>query len=317
MRKPRVSICIPTYRQVDYLRETLRSVQEQDFVDYELIISDDTPDDTVQQLVASFCFDDRLRYYRNTVALGSPENWNAAVRYAQGDYIKIMHHDDSFSHPGALGIFVRLLDEQPEADFAFSASSAESSTGGKSTYNCPSMAQVNDIIKTPEKLFLINIIGAPSATIYRNKLCIEYDCNLQWLVDVDFYIRVLLRNSYIAYTSECLIATTTNASHQVTEICKNNAAIELFENLYLYQKIALKIYGDPSCKYLWFRLFEKYQVYSQADINRHGIKVISSANILQPFFENYRHVWLKRTPYRVYARLPDSIKRIIRFLSIR
>ena len=117
MRIPRVSICIPTYRQVDYLQETLRSVQVQDFEDYELIISDDSPDDTVQQLVASFGFDDRLRYYRNPVALGSPENWNAAVRYAQGDYIKIMHHDDRFTDPKALSAFVRLLDEQPDADF--------------------------------------------------------------------------------------------------------------------------------------------------------------------------------------------------------
>jgi len=317
LRIPRVSICIPTYRQVDYLQETLRSVQVQDFEDYELIISDDSPDDTVQQLVASFGFDDRLRYYRNPVALGSPENWNAAVRYAQGDYIKIMHHDDRFTDPKALSAFVRLLDEQPDADFAFSASSAESSTGEKNTYNSPGQAQVKEIIKNPEKLFLRNIIGAPSATIYRNNLSIGYDSNLQWLVDVDFYIRVFLRNSTIAYTSECLIATTTNASHQITRICKNNTAIEMYEHLYLYQKLAFKIAGDTSYESLWFRLFEKYRIYSQTDLNKHGIKEPSTANILQPFFNKYRHVWLQRTPYRVYARLPDTIKGIIRFLSNR
>ena len=95
MRTPHVSICIPAYQQVDYLRETLRSVQTQNYEDYELIISDDTQDDSVQQLVATFDFNDRLRYYRNPVALGSPENWNAAVAYAKGTYIKILqyHHE--------------------------------------------------------------------------------------------------------------------------------------------------------------------------------------------------------------------------------
>jgi glycosyltransferase involved in cell wall biosynthesis len=146
LRLPRVSICIPTYCQLDYLRETLRSVQAQDFDDYELIISDDTPDETVQQLVASFGFDNRLHYHRNPVPLGSPENWNAAVRRAKGAYIKLLHHDDRFSHSRALGIFVRLLDEHPEADFAFSASSAVNIIHGHSHDHCPGKEQVAQLI---------------------------------------------------------------------------------------------------------------------------------------------------------------------------
>lgn len=313
MRLPRVSICIPTYRQVDYLRETLRSVQAQDFGDYELIISDDTPDESVQQLVASFGFDDRLQYYRNPVALGSPENWNAAVRYAQGRYIKMLHHDDRFSHPHALGMFVRLLDEHPEADFAFSASSAINIAHGHSHDHCPSRVQVAQLFTAPEKLFLNNLIGAPSATIYRNGLGIEYDRTLKWLVDVDFYIRALRRNPHIIYTSEILIATATDAGHQITEQCKNNAAIDLFEHLYLYQKIAPQLNVDLNVQHAWFRLFEKYQIYSQADLKRHGIELFDLEKLLQPFFEAYRQAQLKRMPYRWYARLPVSLKRIIKF----
>ena len=313
LRIPRVSICIPTYRQVDYLRETLRSVQAQDFEDYELIISDDTPDDTVQQLLASFGFDDRLRYYHNPVALGSPENWNAVVRYAQGVYIKILHHDDRFSHSQALSLFVRLLDEHPEADFAFSASSAENIMHGSIENHRPSKDQVAQLAAEPEKLFLKNIIGAPSATIYRNGLGIEYDRALQWLVDVDFYIRVLQHNSALIYTQEILIATATNASHQITERCKNNVSIEMFEYIYIYQKIAQKISENIGVQYVWFRLFEKYQIYSQADLQQQGDRFFIGEKILQSFFESYRQVRLKRTPYRIYARLPETLKSIIRF----
>lgn len=308
-----MSICIPTYRQIDFLRETLRSVKTQDFEDYELIITDDTPGDSVAQLVASFGFDERLHYHRNPVSLGSPENWNEAVRRAKGDYVKLLHHDDRFSHSGALSVFVRLLDESPKANFAFSASSAKSITHNKNYDHCPSKEQVAKLIEAPEKLFLYNIIGAPSATIYRNKLGIEYDGNLQWLVDIDFYVRILSSNSRFVYTPEVLIETTTDAAHQITETYKNNAALDIFEHLYLYKKIAPKISADLDIQCLWFRLFEKYQIYSLADLEHYGTELPSLGEILLPFFMAYRQKHLKRTPFRVYARLPEPLKRIIRF----
>ena len=57
---PRLSICIPTYCQTEFLRATLLSVHAQDFSDYELIISDDSPGDSVAELVALFDFGGRL-----------------------------------------------------------------------------------------------------------------------------------------------------------------------------------------------------------------------------------------------------------------
>ncbi len=312
MRIPRVSICIPTYRQVDYLRETLRSVQEQDFVDYELIISDDTPDDTVQQLVASFGFDDRLRYYRNTVALGSPENWNAAVRYAQGAYIKILHHDDRLACPGSLSAFVGLLDEHPEADFAFGSSMIENVANGKRRIHRPTQAQIKELLLNPEELFFGNIIGAPSATIYRNGLGIKYDSRMKWLVDIDFYFRMLLQNKNFAFSPEVLIMTPTNAVHQVTEICKNNALVEINEYMLLYQKMGLNLQSDPDTRYVWFRLFEKYSVFSLKDLDHLCVDMGEEKVFFADFLVAYRNVWLQRFPYRIYTYLPESYKRLVR-----
>jgi glycosyltransferase involved in cell wall biosynthesis len=312
LTSPIVSICIPTYRQVDYLRETLLSIQEQDFDDYELIISDDTTDDTVKQLVSSFGFDDRLRYYHNPTALGSPENWNAAVRHAEGKYIKLLHHDDRFATPWALRHFVRLLDENAEADFAFSASSAFNISRGHSRDHSPKEEQIAHFLVIPEKLLLNNLIGAPSATIYKNGLELEYDCALKWLVDIDFYIRILRKNSSFVYSPVVLIATATNASHQVTELCKNNAAVEISEYMYLYEKLSLKPHDHSWVADVWFRLFEKYRVYSEADLRRNGIRVDNEQGLLQPFFDDYQRKFLIRTPQRIYAHLPESLKNVTR-----
>jgi glycosyltransferase involved in cell wall biosynthesis len=266
----------------------------------------------VQQLVASFGFDDRLRYYHNPVALGSPENWNAAVRYAQGAYIKILHHDDRLACPGSLSAFVGLLDEHPEADFAFGSSMIENVANGKRRIHRPTQAQIKELLLNPEELFFGNIIGAPSATIYRNGLGIKYDSRMKWLVDIDFYFRMLLQNKNFAFSPEVLIMTPTNAVHQVTEICKNNALVEINEYMLLYQKMGLNLQSDPDTRYVWFRLFEKYRIFSQKDLDDLGVKACEDQDVLARFFDAYRREWVPRLPYRVYAQLPEYLKSVIR-----
>ena len=51
MNNPKVSICIPTYNQVIYLKRTIDSVFEQTYTDYEIIITDDSPTDVVFDVV--------------------------------------------------------------------------------------------------------------------------------------------------------------------------------------------------------------------------------------------------------------------------
>ena len=89
---PGVSLCIPTYNQVDSLRKVLDSIAAQDFGDYEIIITDDSPGDSISQLLREYSFKGEVRYFKNSVRKGSPENWNQAIHHASGDYIKVLHH---------------------------------------------------------------------------------------------------------------------------------------------------------------------------------------------------------------------------------
>lgn len=313
---PHVSICVPAYCQVDFLRETLISIEAQDFDDYELIISDDSPNDTVEKLINTFQFPGKLTYYRNSVALGSPENWNEAIRRAKGKYIKILHHDDKLAHSGALRSFVRMLDENPSANFAFCATRIEDVIRNKNHIHRLTAVQLMMISKIPEKLFLGNLIGAPSATIYKNGLGIEYDKNMKWLVDIDFYIRILNRNHTFAYSDEVLIITPTNATHQVTEICKSSANIEISEHIMLFEKIQPTIIDNFDYRHAWFRLFEKYKIFSPKDLLKLNIEASTTKDFLTQFFIDYKNEKLKRIHYRVYDRLPKKLKNIIRSIRI-
>ena len=62
--KPKVSICIPVYKQVECLHRALNSIRDQTFQDYEIIVTDDTPDDSIKNMMENFNFGNRLKYFK-------------------------------------------------------------------------------------------------------------------------------------------------------------------------------------------------------------------------------------------------------------
>lgn len=296
----KVSICIPAYRQVEYLRETLQSILAQDFQDYEVIVTDDSPDDSVHDLLAEFSFGDRLRYIRNLPALGSPENWNAALRLAQGEFVKIMHHDDHFVRPDALRMFVQLLDQNSDVDFAFCATMVNHVDIGMQRVHCATERQLADLAEDPASLFVGNCIGAPSATICRRSADLDYDRRMKWLVDIDYYYRVLMCNGRFAFTSEALVATPTNAAHQVTEICREDGEIELGEAMLMFEKFTPQQRENPLVKQGWMILFRRFRLRKLDDFARYGLPVPQE----DAGKDGYFTVLLKR-PYTIWHLLMD------------
>lgn len=309
MRRPSVSICIPTYCQTNYLAKTLASIKEQLYDDYELIISDDSPDNSVFDLVSTFNFGDRLRYHKNKIKLGSPKNWNEAVRHAKGAYIKLMHHDDRFSNPNALGEFVELLDNRDGSDFGFSASIAEDAVTFRRTFNQPTFSKLRRIANNPELLFFGNIIGAPSATIYRNGSGNIFDARFKWLVDVDFYFRNIYKNKNFSYTKNSLVITTSNANHQVTSICKDNLSVEIIERLVLYKDIkSLRGESLSNLHEAWFKIFEKYKIYNRNHIKHIEIADDSLELLLCELIAEYQKKWTSRLPNRLFTVCKEKMR---------
>src|SRR5436853_3312684 len=118
---PEVSICIPAYSEPECFGRALASVLEQDFTDFEVIVTDDSPTDAIADVLRTMG-DDRIRYTRNVRRLGVPANWNRAADLATGEFVKFLHHDDWFSSTTSLSRFVDLLANDPDANFALSAS---------------------------------------------------------------------------------------------------------------------------------------------------------------------------------------------------
>lgn len=93
---PKVSVIITTYNRSERLKEAIRSVREQIFTDWEIILVDDcSPDDT--PTVVKEIKDHRIKYFRleeNHEFHCYPKNYG--IEKAQGEYITFLDDDDTY-----------------------------------------------------------------------------------------------------------------------------------------------------------------------------------------------------------------------------
>jgi glycosyltransferase involved in cell wall biosynthesis len=91
--EPLVSVCIPSYNNEEFIAHTLKSVLDQTFRDFEVVVVDDCSTDQTVSIVKSFS-DLRIRLHQNPRNLGLGENWNKALSRARGKYVKLLCGDD-------------------------------------------------------------------------------------------------------------------------------------------------------------------------------------------------------------------------------
>lgn len=89
-----ISIIIPTYNRYEYLKETLDSLVNQLYKNFEVIIVDDYSSDETRLLIPHYSNLLNLRYYRNESNLGESASVNIGVALAKSDLIAIVNSDD-------------------------------------------------------------------------------------------------------------------------------------------------------------------------------------------------------------------------------
>lgn len=263
---PIISICIPAYKNVAYLERLLRSIQSQTFHDFEVVVTDDSPDDAVRELISRYQSILPLQYFRNERPLGSPANWNAAIAYAKGSWIKIMHDDDWFADKNSLAVFANAA-LQTGAAFIFSGFvNVQLETGEQHSFVI-SNTQEQMLHRNPLHLFRTNYIGHPSTTLIKNELKQWFDESVKWVVDFEFYIRVLRQHPFYAIKQPLIHIGM--GSEQITKASFRKREVELPENFYLLHKL-----GTASLNYIYaydyyWRLLRNLKITSTAELEEY------------------------------------------------
>jgi glycosyltransferase involved in cell wall biosynthesis len=119
-RVPRVSIGMPVYNGMRFMERAVRSISEQTYRDFELIIVDNASADGSFEYACGLTSDPRVRLSRNTCNIGAVKNFMKVLELARGEYFMWAPIDDVWA-PQFVERMVIELDQHPAAAVAMSA----------------------------------------------------------------------------------------------------------------------------------------------------------------------------------------------------
>lgn len=180
---PAISICIPAYDMGgmggDYLGYSLERLTRQGFIDFEVVVSDQSDGSGVAEACAVYA--DRLTIRRVAYTEGKRQasaNSNNAMRHAKGRILKILFQDDFLCDDSALQQVFDAF-QAPGCKWALMGSAV---TRDCETLERPMVPRWHDRIR-----WGFNTISSPSVLALEAGHDLWFDENLQWLMDGDMY----------------------------------------------------------------------------------------------------------------------------------
>lgn len=194
-----VSVAMASYNHAPYVGAALRSVLDQSFQDFEIVVTDDGSEDaTVDE--ARRVGDPRISVTTLPSNVGACIALNSSIQRSTGRYVAILNSDDVFL-PGKLERQVRFLDAHPEIGAVFGYPMFIDESGNRLA---PADTFYGDTFYVPNRtrakwlrhfFFVGNVLCHPSALIRRQ--CYDsvglYNPALAQIPDLDMWIRLLHR----------------------------------------------------------------------------------------------------------------------------
>lgn len=112
MVNPKISVILSVYNGERYLKQSIESILEQTFADFEFIIMDDGSSDGSFRIIRGYD-DDRIKVIRNEVRNGLTKSLNKALKKARGKYVARQDADD-ISLPSRFEEQIEFFERHPE-----------------------------------------------------------------------------------------------------------------------------------------------------------------------------------------------------------
>ncbi|MDU9051873.1 MAG: glycosyltransferase family A protein, partial [Clostridioides difficile] len=95
MNEPLVSIITPVYNSEEFLSETIKSIQNQTYKNWQLLLVDDCSKDNSSEIIKSFRKEDaRIKYIKLEKNSGAAVSRNVGIKNAEGRFIAFVDSDD-------------------------------------------------------------------------------------------------------------------------------------------------------------------------------------------------------------------------------
>lgn len=222
--KPFFSIAIPTYgyggRGTDFLEFSFEKISNQTFSEFEVVISDHSIDETIQNVCERWSNRFEINYIKNENGRGiiSP-NINVAMKNCRGRWIKILFQDDFFFNYKSLENQKNFIDTNQEVVWFFSEFYHSNTGYDFYKHYIPSW--------TDDNWTGNNLLGCPSGLTLKNENLIFFDENLNWLMDCEYYKRMYTLNGKPSILNEITVVNRTWGNRLTDTISQETKEKEL------------------------------------------------------------------------------------------
>ncbi|MBD2200065.1 MULTISPECIES: glycosyltransferase family 2 protein [Calothrix] len=200
----KVSVIVPVYQVEKYIHETISSILQQTWQDFELLIIDDESRDRSIEICREFT-DSRIKIIsqKNRGLAGAR---NTGIRHAQGEYLAFLDSDDLWL-PQKLEKHLHHLENNPTIGISFSRSAFIDEQGKPlGIYQMPKLKNIS-----ASDLFCRNPIGNGSAVVIRREVLQEikfaetvdgvledwyFDESFRQSEDIECWLRIILQTKW-------------------------------------------------------------------------------------------------------------------------
>ena len=305
---PRFSVVIPLYNKENFIENTIQSLLNQTFSDFEVLVVNDCSTDTSEQLVARFD-DPRINIIQHSVNKGLSASRNTGIKLANANYIAFLDADDLWK-PSFLEKIDVLINQYPEASLFATKYEVLHKKNRIVTHDFKlKNFTKHGIIKNFFESNLNQSIYYPSCLCVK-KMVFEdvgyYNEEVNYSEDVDFNLRAHATYK-LAYWDEAAVTYLLDSENQITQNGLKGKTIPDYD----FYEAQFKGRQDIK-KYLDFQRYIKAKLFKLDGDNKRYLDMIQSMDTSN--LNKTQRILLK-TPRFVLLGI-GKIKRILRALGI-
>lgn len=286
MKNPKISVIMSVYDGEKHLDESIQSILNQTFRDFEFIIINDCSTDNSLQIIEEYAkIDERIVLINNEINLGLTKSLNLGIKKAKGKHIARMDADD-IALPDRLKIQYVFLEKNRDIFLVGSGAYNVDENGTITTRKKP-LTNSDDIrnkLSTHNCLYHPTIMFRNEGFMYREKFV--------YTQDYDFYLILLSNDKKISNIFEPLIKYRINPNAISWSMKSKQKYFALKANEFYHQRLK---YGKDE-----YDKFDPNEILS-IDVENSTDEFIMKSEVEAKFklneFEEVRHLCIKYFRY--------------------
>lgn len=226
--KPKVSVVIPAYNASQDLPETLKSVLQQTFTDFEILIVDDGSTDSTVDVARRYVESDSRVRLISQPNQGVSVARNTGLQESIGEFVALLDADDLW-FPNKLAAHVQHMGRDPSLGMSFARVEFMNADGGLTGQY--SNLRLRNIM--PRHLYEENLICTPSNAVIRRATLEQagvFDKSLSGYADIELFLRISCCGWKVEVMNDVLVRYRTSASGMSAQLSKMEEEWYRFSN---------------------------------------------------------------------------------------